>query len=232
MDQMDVRVTFREVDGGTVAVVGLPQKFQILSSAIIGGGLITADTVVIMQVPTNYDERDPAGHLQQVCRSLGIEGEVVGFMTAAQVRKVLSVSREELNGAEAVVVATAGLSNAVVAGEPPPMYTLADTFKVGTINIIAILNTPLNLIGMANAIITATEAKVVAIRERGAHATGTTSDAIAIATPAGEGVQYAGTATSIGVAMARAVKEAVLECLTKNGDGPRPTDYLMRLEEK
>lgn len=229
---VDVKLDFHVIEGGDVAVIRFPSKMRTLGSAILGGGLSMADTAVIMQVPKNYTDDAPEKRLEEVCSQLGLDGDVVGFMTAAHVKKVISVSREEVNGTEAVVVATAGLSNAVVAGELLPMYTLADSFEGGTINIVAIVNEPLNDAAMANAFIPITEAKTVAIQDVGANATGTTSDAIVVACPTGGGVKYAGTATKVGVALARATRKAVLECLTKNGDGPRPTDYLMRLEER
>jgi adenosylcobinamide hydrolase len=229
---MDVKVEFHVIDGGDVAVVRFPFKMRTLSSAIVGGGLSTAETAVIMQVPTNYTDDAPERRLEEVCDQLGLGKEVVGFMTAAHVKKVFSIFKEEMGGAEAVVVATAGLSNAVMAGELLPMYTLADSFKVGTINILAMVNIPLEDSGMANAFIPITEAKTAAIQELGARATGTTSDAVMVACPEGSSFKYAGTATNVGIALARATKKAVLECLTKNGDGPRPTDYVMRLEER
>ena len=228
----DVQLKMEVVKEGDVAVIRFPERVRTLSSAIVGGGLSSAEVALIMQVPANYTCEDPDQRLEEVCRSLGFEKEVLGFMTAAKIRKVISVVREEVDGSEAIVVATAGLSNAVVAGEPLPMYTLAESFKAGTINIIALVSEPLDDVGMVNALIPITEAKTAAIQDLGAAATGTTSDALAIACPQGSTVRYSGTATSVGIALARATRKAVLQCLTKNGDGPRPTDFIMRLEEK
>jgi alpha-ribazole phosphatase CobZ len=229
---IDVEVKFETINDMDAVVVRLPNRMRSLSSAILGGGSSFVSSVVIMQVPANYECDDPLNELERSCAELGIPDDVLGFMTAAKVRKVTSVVRERFEDSEALVVATAGLSNAVIAGEPLPMYTLADSFKAGTINIIAVVNEPLDDVGMINAIIPMTEAKTAAIRDLGADHTGTTSDAVAILCPEGSSVSYSGSATNVGIALARATRKAVLECLTKNGDGPRPTDFIMRLEEK
>jgi len=194
--------------------------------------MISTDKLVIMEVGGDYDNPRPYSDLLNVCREMGLGENVVGFMTAARIRRVLTVQEAEVNGIRAVTVVTAGLTNMVMAGEPRSVSATGDNFKPGTINIVSVSSEPLNLAGMSNAIITLTEAKAAALMDLGVRATGTTTDAIAVCCPPGEGRQYAGTATDVGLAMARATRRAVLESLIRNGDGPRPKDFMTRLEEE
>lgn len=106
---------------------------------------------------------------------------------------------------------TVGLSNKARAGEPAPAAALYP----GTINTIVIVNAAMTDSAMVNAVITATEAKAAALQDLGVTtasgraATGTTTDAVVIAS-AGEGYrrEYAGTATRLGHLIGRAVYEA------------------------
>ncbi|MFP4170173.1 MAG: adenosylcobinamide amidohydrolase [Methanomassiliicoccales archaeon] len=223
-------VEYHEVEGFEVAVIDLPRDFRFLSSAVMNGGLHSTDRLVIMQVPKNYDEGDPAGVLTRVGRRLGVPN-ALGFMTAAKIGKVLTVERAAIDDVSATTVVTAGLSNAVVAGERFPMYTLAHTFEAGTINTISVIEAGMSDTGRANAMITVTEAKTAALRDLGVEATGTTTDSVAVGSLPGE-IDYAGPATDVGLAVSQSVRRAVSKALQKNGDGPRPTDFVMRLEEK
>ena len=85
--------------------------------------------------------------------------------------------------------------------------------------------------GLANAIITATEAKSAALMDCKVRGTGTTSDAIAVICPIGKGEKYAGTATDIGICLARAVRGAVAESVLKWYAREGPLDYLQLLDE-
>ena len=111
-------------------------------------------------------------------------------------------------------VATAGTSNAVSAGA---LFEFKD-FSVGTINIITLTNAKLQEPAFINAVVTATEAKTMALIDIGiksfvdncSWASGTTSDAIVIATTGtGSECNYAGTATDIGQLIGYTVKNAV-----------------------
>lgn len=214
---LEIDVGFHLANETEVALIRLPQHFRVLSSAVLGGGLISTDKLVVMEVRRDYDNPSPQTDLLAVCREMDLGEDVVGFMTAARIRKVLTVREAEVNGTRAVTVVTAGLTNMVVAGEPLSHSVNGDIYKHNTINIISVMSEPLNMAGMINAVITLTEAKTAALMDLGIRATGTTTDAIAVCCPPGEGRQYAGTATEVGLAMARATRSAVRESLIKNG---------------
>jgi adenosylcobinamide amidohydrolase len=87
---------------------------------------------------------------------------------------------------------------------------------VGTINILAVVAASLTDAGLVGALQTAVEAKAQALAAAGVlagnapgFATGTASDAIAVACPPGSSVAFAGPATPTGSDLARAVYEAV-----------------------
>jgi adenosylcobinamide amidohydrolase len=88
---------------------------------------------------------------------------------------------------------------------------------VGTINLLVVTGAPLDDAGLVNALQTAVEAKAQALAEAGVRArnaacaaTGTATDAIAIACPPGARVRFAGPATAVGADIAAAVHRAVL----------------------
>lgn len=234
MSEFDVKVEMKEYQGKPVAIVRLPGKFRVLSSTIMGGGFTVADTIFILEVKMGYDNSRPEEDLENVCRMYGLGPDCVGFMTAADVRRVLTVTREEVNGKRAITVATAGVTNAVYAGErlPQEIIDLLPKHKVGTINIISIVDAPLQDCGLAGGIITITEAKGAALRDTGVLGTGTTSDAVAFACPMGEGDKYAGPATDAGMAVARSVRLAVADSIRKWNNGvQKAKDFLYRLDE-
>ena len=69
---------------------------------------------------------------------------------------------------------------------------------------------------MVNSIITATEAKSVALLKSGLKFTGTSTDAIIVAkTGKGRYYEYAGYASELGKKIWMAVKKAVIESLSK-----------------
>ena len=237
MNDFDVKVRVEENGERPVVIVTLPGRFRLLSSTMMGGGYIETDTIFIYEVPLGYDHCCPEEDMQRVCRKFGIPEDAVCFMTAANVKRVLTVKKEEVNGVRAIAVATAGVTNAVYAGERLSQEVI-DTlpkhrsgYRPGTINILAVADLPLQDCGLANALITVTEAKAAALMDAGVSGTGTTSDAISVGCPPGEGSKYCGTATDVGVAIARAARSAVAESVRKWGNGKKPKDFVTRLDE-
>lgn len=240
MNDLDVKVRMEDNGNEGFAIMTLPERFRLLSSTIMNGGYAETDTVFFYEVPLGYDNSFPEEDMEQQCRRFGIPPHAVGFMTAADIRRVITVCKEEFNGVQAVAVATAGVTNAVYAGERLPQEVLdllpehvppCDRNPPGTINILVAVNVPLHDCGLANALITVTEAKAAALMDTGVDGTGTTSDAVSVACPIGDGCKYAGTATDVGVAIARAVRSAVGASVLKWGNGKRPKDFLTRLDE-
>ena len=187
----------------------LPAPHRCLSSAVLGGGLVTARHWLNLQVPHDYARTDPAAHLVEVARAHGLDpAEVVGMLTAADVGAALD--REH---GPARAVATVGIGQPLAAAGRRPRAVA----PVGTINVLVRVDAPLDDGALVAAVQTATEAKAQALADAGIHAlnhrgpaTGTATDAVCVAAPPGGGVPFAGPATPVGAAIAQAVHDAVL----------------------
>jgi adenosylcobinamide hydrolase len=218
------------VNGMPVAVISFSRKMEALCSTVLNGGMVITDTAVIIQVPPNYDCKDPKVDIARVMNHLSLPDDSIVFMTAAEVDHVMIRVDHAYNGEEACAIVTAGLSNQVIAGDElqdwERRHALSQKrrealMKVGTINTIVILPKPLTDAAKVNAVIAATEAKTAALNDLGYKETGTTSDSVAIICPTmGERVPYAGTGFGLGICLAQAVRSAVRKSLIARGDFP------------
>ena len=177
---------------------------KILSSCILGGGFVFAKFILNHHVHKDYDHGSPDDDLQKVVHQLGINENAVGMMTAVDLENASVTSQGFVTA-----VVTGGVSNAVASG--------------GTINIILLVDANLSDAAMVNAVIVATEAKTLALRDLNIRsrksteiATGTSTDSIVIAcTGRGEVIKYAGPATSPGECIGLATREAVREAIIR-----------------
>ncbi len=216
------------VDGWDVGYAIFEERMEVLSSAVLNGGDSMASAIFIMQVSKDYCCDDPLADALRVRDALGLPEDTVGMMTAAEVGRVFNSSLGECNGVEAVAIATAGLSNHVVAGETldnyPERRVVSDARAAriaGTINIAVISPFPLTMVGKVNLMIPLVEAKSAAMADRGYRETGTTSDSMAVLCPVGDDrVDYTGTGSDIGIAAARAVRSAVGSALERRCEHP------------
>jgi adenosylcobinamide hydrolase len=177
---------------------------RAIASAPFGGGVGVRRWVLNAQVPSNYGRRDPAHHLGKLAVSLGMPGKGVGMLTAADVGRFASA---EDNGV--TVIATVGLGQPTQAAAPDAG---APVPTAGTINVLVVLPERLSDAALVNAVATATEAKVQAIRDLGLDATGTATDAICIACPdSGRPHAFGGPRSVWGARLARAVHRSVLD---------------------
>ncbi|WP_297520456.1 adenosylcobinamide amidohydrolase [Thermococcus sp.] len=183
-------------------IIAFKEPMLALSNAPYRGGLTRAGGFFFMRVPKNY-----SGDYRADClafeRENGLEN-FVGFMTAADIGKVLSIAK---SGSVTAYV-TAGITNPAIAGEVPLPW------KPGTINIALLINDGLTVGAMTNAVMTATEAKTYTLLKLGYNATGTTSDGIGIFAFEGE-KEWAGTATEIGLNIGKVVRQALEESIKK-----------------
>ena len=115
----DINVELIESSKGCCALVSLPKTFRAVSSAPLGFGIISVDKILILQVTRDYDSERPEDELQDLIDDLNLGKNTVGLMTAAEVKKVLTVTHRSLDDLQITVVATAGASNALIAGEDP-----------------------------------------------------------------------------------------------------------------
>ncbi len=214
-----------------VGVVLFDRRMEALSCAVLNGGVSEVSAAFIMQVEKNYSSSDPRADADRVRRALGLPEDTLGMMTAAEVDAVFNVRSAEFEGVRVEAFATAGLSNHVVAGEVLDDYPeksavsarRAREMRPGTINVCVVSPVPLTMEGKVNLAIPLVEAKSAALADRGFRETGTTSDAMAVISPAGDGrLEWTGTGSSIGIAAARAVSAAVGHALDRRNEHPAP----------
>jgi adenosylcobinamide amidohydrolase len=176
---------------------------RMISTGVLGGGLGAREWVLNAQVPAAYARTDPAEHLRELTRDLGLTGPGVGLLTAAEVTGL--VQRED-EGVQAA--ATVGLQVPTWAAAPPGH---PDPDLAGTINVIVVLPVPLTDAAFVNAVVTATEAKTQAVLDAGFAATGTATDALCVAAPIDtkREQEFTGPRSVWGARIARAVHAAV-----------------------
>ncbi|MDW5597210.1 adenosylcobinamide amidohydrolase [Conexibacter stalactiti] len=181
---------------------------RVLSSAVLGGGIGFAHGWLNGTVPADYDRLDPAADLAERAAALGCERPLVGMLTAVDVARC-----EQRRRGVAQVFATVGVGHALAAAGTRPRVVPT----VGTINLLVLVDAPLDDAALAGAAQTATEAKAQALAaaaipaaNEDCHATGTATDAFCIAALPGGGEPFAGPATAVGADIAHAVYGAVL----------------------
>lgn len=196
-------------------VLSSRKPLVVLSTAIVGGGLLKTQHIVNKHVEHGYNCLEPEKDVISFARSVGIAEPFVGMMTAVKTKEAKYLSKEH-GGIRVAAIVTAGFGNMASAGVTLP----ARVRSAGTINSIILVDANLTPAAMVNAITTATEAKVKFLADNrvkisGGHlGTGTSTDAIALATTGkGEAVKFAGPATVAGWLIARCVTTALMNVL-------------------
>lgn len=176
-------------------------SFNALSSGLLGGWK-DVEHIFNHTVVEHFDRLDPVEYLRGVAQRFGMKN-YFGLLTSVPMDK-LSIVRS------GVITAfiTAGVKN-------PNERIEVRKVRVGTINIILVVDADLSDGGMVNAVITATEAKSAALFELGHSFTGTNTDAVVVAKTGGEYYEYAGPASELGSRIWHAVKKGVMESLEK-----------------
>ncbi len=193
-----------------------PTILHTLSNALIGGGFSHASRFVNWKVPLAYDDPDPVAAMRNVLQSWHYPQEkTIGLMTAAALTRC-AVEEEEGDGFRLFCCTTAGVSNAVRAGQARHTFP---AFAPGTINTILLIHGRMTPAAMVNALLTATEAKAAALQEldirdpgTGDLATGTSTDALVVGASQAENAplhRYAGTATALGHTLSRLVSASI-----------------------
>ncbi|MBO8162896.1 MAG: adenosylcobinamide amidohydrolase [Brevibacillus sp.] len=200
--------------------------FRACSNALWNGGFCQASGILNQRVGMDYGSADPAADIMRAITALGQDPAVtVGLLTAARMEGA-AAAYQEGDQFRLCAVVTAGVGNAVRAGRALRTYP---AYRAGTINTIVMLDANLTDGAMLNAIVTATEAKTAALQEAGVldesglPATGTSTDVVVIAShptrPDAVTHLYAGTATALGDALAKAVYTATLAAVLKERTG-------------
>lgn len=192
----------------------LGRDMRVISWAPHRPGIVTARHILWREV-RNADlteDFDALAWLAQECKSRDM-GRAVAMLTSRKIA-TFSVADASVGGVFAQAVATVGLSNAERAA--PAEHHLTPAYaSYGTINVAVITDCNLNDIGLIEAQSIASAARTAAVLESGAMAatgpaTGTGTDCIAVAAPAGQGA-FCGLHTPQGKAIAAAVYAAVRE---------------------
>lgn len=204
------------------------QPQQILSSAVLNGGLCQARSLLNLKVDQYAKPpfAPPAQTLAAKANELELPQPVTAMMTAASMK---SLRHQHIQIANHTVQAwvTCGLSNLLRPGDPatcseqPGQQSIPES---GTINIWLHSSTALTPAAMAEALILLTEAKTTAVRdfqlksrETGRDASGTGTDSHAVICPSAEkdtyASEYCGKHTPLGEAIGLAVYQAVSESI-------------------
>ena len=190
------------------------EPLTVLSSAVVGSELTQTRHVVNLHVTHGYANRALCDDLNAFARELGISEPFVGLMTTAKT-ECAQVVIERAAAATVVAITTVGVSHPIAAG-----VTAAARVESSTINIVIVADVTLIQAARVNAVITATEAKTLALIEKdlrapdGGFASGTGTDSIVIATTErGATHEYAGPISPLGALIAHAVRRAILSAL-------------------
>ena len=192
-------------------VVTAEAPLAILSSAVVGGGFLLARALINLHVPKDFPCESPETSLAELVRRRSVPLPYVGFLTSAWTEKA-EVAYEEARGVAALAVVTVGLGNPIAAGRSP----LASGSAPSTINVIVVVDADPSPAALVNAALTVTEVKTATLAAwgvlcaDGALASGTSTDAVAIAATArGRSCRYGGPVSELGWVVARAARAAL-----------------------
>ncbi len=195
--------------------------FEAISSGI-NGGRRHVDCLFNHQVQPDFDHFKPAQYLDRLAVSLQIRGTYFGLLTAVSMDDLCVRTDDYLT-----TFVTAGITH-------PSGFRVGGNITgngnenlngngngAGTINIILVADARLSEGAMAGAIITATEAKGLALMEMGYDFLGTTTDAVIVAYRKHSlpHIEYAGSYTEFGEKITGTVVRCVTEGLRKIGEG-------------
>jgi adenosylcobinamide amidohydrolase len=198
--------------------VELSVPHQVVSSAVLNGGMVQANHIVNMKVPkADPCTESPELTLSRYCAESGWNGTAVGMMTAASMDSLRMLKKSE-QGIDIAALVTCGLSNPRRAGDyAEHRQMVSHENQVGTINIIVITSASLTESALIEALLITTEAKSAALQETGIlsrvsnkPATGTGTDSVAVVSGPGPGdVKYCGKHVLFGELLGSLVIDAV-----------------------
>ncbi len=195
-----------------------PIPLRTMSSGVLNSGLGWYKHFINRHVDNKYNIKD---YKQDMCHYLKQsslkESETVAMMTAAQLENV-GISEIETGDFSLLVVVTAGVNNAIDAslGEKHEFKLIP-----GTINTWIFVSGKLTEEAFLQSIVTATEAKTIALRELNVLdqltqtlATGTSTDSILVAaTQEGAQLEFGGPITPLGSQIGKAVYQTTKQAL-------------------
>lgn len=196
------------VKDSTLVIKG---NFEAVSTGL-NGGRARVNHLFNKQVLRTFNPPSPQKFIKEEALKLGIEETYFGLLTAVNIEYLQVIEDDYLTA-----FITAGVSN-------------GSEFraKVGTINIILVSKARLSETALLGAIITATEAKGLAILEKGYAFLGTNTDAVIVAyetysesdskSEEKQEILYAGSSTEFGKKITKAVIKGVKAGLELRGE--------------
>ncbi|HLH69317.1 MAG TPA: adenosylcobinamide amidohydrolase [Candidatus Dormibacteraeota bacterium] len=220
-DPLATRMGVRILRWPDLLVVEAPVPLAVASTAVLGGGMVSARRIVSVRVPRGYTGTDPAADIRRAAHARGWTADV-GLMTAVPLDRTC-LGGASAEGVTATAVVSAGLRQPWAAGS-----RRGPVLGAGTINVIVLLDGGLEPAAALNLLVTVTEAKVLTLLEAGLRthdgepASGTATDAVVVASPLrgpGRRWRYGGPATPPGWAAAAATRQALRQALeiARNG---------------
>ena len=192
-------------------VVSAATPLTVLSSAVAGGGLGRARTLVNLHVDKGCPWEGAEVRLDAFAARRRLPAPWIGLLTAAWTERA-RVAADRARGVDALVVATVGLGNPIAAGWSPPAGV-----EPGTINTLAIVDADLDPAALVNLVVTLTEVKALVLAEAGLtwdgrRASGTSTDAVVVAaTGRGRALRFGGPISDAGWVVARAARTALTD---------------------
>lgn len=180
--------------GGTLIIRG---GFRAASTGI-DGGTGTVSTLLNHTVPPDWDHRDPARVLRTIISREGLPEDFFGLMTAVEMKNLCILQYDFI---------TAFITAGILDGKQD---------QQDTINIIICSQEGLTDAALLGAIITATEAKVLALAQNGYAISGTPTDAVIVASEGDAVHPYAGPVTGPGMRIREAVLFGIPEALKRH----------------
>ncbi len=221
MKPIDCRRDYKVEHTDRFVHVSFPCEREVLSSAVLNGGLLRASHLLNLRVEGHKDaspsvHADPVHTLLLFAETMGWEGLCIGMMTAASMKSYHQVLQEQ-DGFYVDCLVTTGVSNARRAGDKADMQSFEESIPVpGTINTILLTNAHLSPAALVEAVMIATEAKAAALQSlgilspvSGLTATGTGTDSFAVVHGDGRSVRYCGKHVLFGELIGKAVMEAI-----------------------
>ncbi|MPM72532.1 hypothetical protein SDC9_119508 [bioreactor metagenome] len=196
------------VKDGTLIIQG---DFEAVSTGL-NGGRARVNYLFNKQVPRTFNPSSPQEFIKEEAMKLSIEKTYFGLLTAVNMEYLQIIEYEYLTA-----FITAGVSN-------------GSEFraKIGTINVILVSKARLSETALLGAIITATEAKGLALLEKGYTFLGTNTDAVIVAyetdsipgskDESKQEIPYAGSSTEFGKKITETVIKGVKAGLDLRGE--------------
>jgi adenosylcobinamide amidohydrolase len=226
-----------------LAVISEKPLSTVSSAFYNGGGLKETKAILNVEVTKScsdqYLHENPDAYILNSSKTFGLKESFIGMVTAAAVRNFSLVSKEDDELAISVIVTAADNEGntcnfAESAGEKINIET-----SEGTINIIIVIDGNPTESCLEGLMITATEAKMAAMREldirsrfSGDEATGTVTDAVVVAkTSRGVSIAYGGPASKLGQLVGNCTRKAVKEAITKANEFMPSRSVKERLRE-